>query len=91
MSVEQRLERIEQKIDDMNQAQTELRVNTKGISTKMDLLLGPDGNNGIFGSISSRVKILEDRSAYTSGFFGAMGVAAGALFHWAVAKLLGWH
>lgn len=85
------LERVEQKIDDLTASVSDVRVKVEGIATKMDILVGPDGTDGVVKEHHQRLKSLEDRKLYESGFFGAAGVAAGMAFHWVVGKLAGWH
>lgn len=76
-------ERIEQKLDDLLKEHSDLRVDVKGVSTKMDILVGPDGNNGTISEFKERLASLESRKDRAAGFFGAIGLVVGAFTHWA--------
>lgn len=79
------------KIDAQTQEMSDLRVDVKGIGTKMDILVGPDGNNGIVKDLKDRVKVVEGRQAYFAGVSGATGVGLGLVIKWAVGRIFGVH
>lgn len=81
--------RMEQKLDTLIESHGNLRVDVAGVSTKMDKLVGPDGNNGTIGTHEERLARIEGRQTFLAGGFGVAGVGIGAFFHWVAKRFLG--
>lgn len=83
------IERIEEKIDKLTEQSRLQGLDIRGISTKMDILVGPDGTNGELSDIKSRVRTVEKHQNYITGMFGLLGLLIGSALKYAWHLLFG--
>jgi hypothetical protein len=79
------------RIDAQTVTLNDLQVEVKGVSTKMDFIVGPDGNNGVISEFKDRLKTVEGRQVYFSGVSAATGVGLGLVLRWVASKMFGVH
>lgn len=82
-------DRIETKIDALTKSHADLRVEVASIGTKMDKLVGEDGNNGTMSILEARVGKVEARQIFVAGGSAVVGLGVGAFLGAVFKKLMG--